>query len=92
MGIRTGQQYIEGLKDGRSLYIAGELVRDVTTYPPLQGIIRTLAQHYDAFHDPELKSKYTFKSPKDGQPVSNSFLIATTPELMAQRVEGETPA
>ena len=90
MGIRTGQQYIEGLKDGRSLYIAGELVRDVTAYPPLQGIIRSLAEHYDAFHDPELQSKYTFKSPKDGQPVSNSFLIATTPELMAQRVEGET--
>lgn len=90
MGIRTGAQYVAGLKDGRSLYIAGELVRDVTTYPPLQGIIRSLAEHYDAFHDPELQPLYTSPSPKDGRPVSNSFLIATTPEQMAHRVEGET--
>jgi aromatic ring hydroxylase len=33
MGARTGQQYIEGLRDGRSVYVNGELVRDVTSYP-----------------------------------------------------------
>ncbi len=90
MGIRTGAQYIEGLKDGRSLYIAGELVRDVTTYAPLQGIIRTMAEHFDAFHDPRLQPKYTFASPKDGKPVSNSFEIATSVEQIQRRVEGET--
>ena len=31
MGIRTGKQYIESLRDGRQMWIDGELVTDVTT-------------------------------------------------------------
>ena len=42
MGARTGQAYIEGLRDGRHIYVNGELVPDVTQYPPFQGVIRTL--------------------------------------------------
>ena len=90
MGIRTGAEYIAGLRDDRALYIGGERVADVTTYGPLQGILGSLAAHFDAFHDPELQPKYTFPSPKDGQPVSNSFLDTLTDEQMRQRVEGET--
>ena len=41
MGARTGQEYIEGLRDGRSIYVNGELVRDVTQHPPFQGVIHT---------------------------------------------------
>jgi aromatic ring hydroxylase len=33
MGARRGQEYIEGLRDGRRIYVKGELVRDVTSYP-----------------------------------------------------------
>ncbi len=43
MAIKTGKQYIDSLRDGRTLYIDGALVRDVTSYPPLQGVIGTLA-------------------------------------------------
>ena len=34
MGARTGEAYIEGLRDDRRIYVNGELVRDVTQYPP----------------------------------------------------------
>ena len=37
MGARRGQEYIEGLRDGRRIYVKGELVRDVTSYPPVPG-------------------------------------------------------
>ena len=30
MGIRTGKNYIESLRDGRQMWIDGELVKDVT--------------------------------------------------------------
>ena len=30
MGVRTGKQYVEGLRDDRRIYINGEIVRDVT--------------------------------------------------------------
>lgn len=90
MGIRTGAQYIEGLKDDRKIYVNGDLVRDVTAYPGFQGIIAEIGRHYDRYHDPKLQPRYTFPSPKDGKPVSNSYLQATTWEEMQQRVHGET--
>jgi hypothetical protein len=30
---QTGAEYLESLKDGRTVYIYGERVRDVTTHP-----------------------------------------------------------
>ena len=36
MGIRTPQQYIESLKDGRVVYCLGKRVEDVTQQPILQ--------------------------------------------------------
>jgi len=30
-GIRTGAEYLEGLRDGRAVWIHGERVKDVTT-------------------------------------------------------------
>jgi aromatic ring hydroxylase len=38
MAIKTGEQYIDSLRDGRRLYIDGKVVSDVTAYKPLQGI------------------------------------------------------
>jgi aromatic ring hydroxylase len=33
MAVRTGLDYRERLRDGRSIYVNGERVKDVTTYP-----------------------------------------------------------
>ena len=54
MGVRTGQEYIESLRDGRAIYVAGERVQDVTTFPPFRGVVQTLARLYDLQHDPHL--------------------------------------
>ncbi len=32
-GAMNGQRYVESLKDGREVWIDGELVRDVTVHP-----------------------------------------------------------
>ena len=89
MGVRTGEAYIEGLRDDRRIYVNGELVRDVTQYPPFQGVIRTIADLYDRQHDATYKPLMTTPSPTSGQPVSTSFVIAKTPEEMEQRIQGE---
>lgn len=34
MGVGAGHEYVEGLRDGRHIYVKGELIRDVTEYPP----------------------------------------------------------
>ena len=38
MGIRTGTEFRESLRDGRTVYVNGERVKDVTVYPPFQGV------------------------------------------------------
>ena len=88
MGIRTGAQYVASLRDDRALYIAGQRVRDVTAYAPLAGILGNIGEHYDAFHKPELQGDYTYASPKDGKPVSNSFLPARTWDAVQQLLSG----
>ncbi len=89
MGARTGKQFIEGLRDGRRIHVNGDLVRDVTQYPGFRGVVAELARHYDRHHQPDLIEKLTFVSPADGLPVSNSFLTATSRQLMEARVAGE---
>ncbi|MBV1907214.1 MAG: hypothetical protein KUG75_14150 [Pseudomonadales bacterium] len=89
MGARTGEQYIKGLQDGRKIYVNGDLVRDVTSYPGYRGVATELARHYDRHFDPELGSELTFASPKDDAPVSNSFLYVTNHKQLEQRIRGE---
>ncbi len=37
--LRTGEQYRDGLRDGREVWIDGERVKDVTRHPALKPII-----------------------------------------------------
>ncbi|MER7109348.1 4-hydroxyphenylacetate 3-hydroxylase N-terminal domain-containing protein [Streptomyces sp. NPDC000229] len=51
----TGEEYLDSLRDGRSVYIHGERVSDVTEHPAFRNSARSIAQLYDALHDPEAK-------------------------------------
>ncbi len=37
--IRTGEKYLESLRDGRRVYSGGELIEDVTTHPRFSVIL-----------------------------------------------------
>lgn len=87
MGIRNGKEYRESLRDGRTIYVNGERVKDVTTYPPFGGVVATLASLYD--FQCEHRAEMTYASPKDGAPVSSSFLIAGTIEEAEARIRAE---
>lgn len=50
--IRTGEQYRDGLRDGREVWIDGERVADVTRHPALRPIIDVKARMYDMAHEP----------------------------------------
>ena len=89
MSIRTGAEYRSGLKDGRTIYVNGERVKDVTAYPPFQRIVETLAALYDLQHHPVHQSMLTYPSPDTGNPVSLSFLITDTADDVARRIRAE---
>lgn len=90
MPIRSGKEYIAGLQDDRRVYVNGDEVRDVTSYEPFEGVIKTLAALYDLQSDPQYAANMTYPSPADGQPVSTSFLMADTWEDIQKRVVGES--
>ena len=68
MGIRTGSEFVESLRDARTIYANGERVRDVTDYPPFRGIVATMASLYDLQH--RRRDELTYPSPATGEPVS----------------------
>ena len=86
MGIRTGDEVLEGLRDGREVWLDGERIADVTADRRLAGGARTLAELYDLQHDPDLTGLMTCPSPGSGGPVGRSFCQpASHDELVARR-------
>ena len=87
MGIRTGKQFLEGLRDDREIWIDGERVEDVTTDPRFAGAAQTLAELFDMQHEPALKEKMTYASPTTGDPVGLSFIIPESKDDLVRRRE-----
>ena len=73
--MRTGDEYLRSLKDGRRVFVDGELVKDVTTHPAFRQAARSIATLYDIAAQPELRERMTFTSPKTGEPVHRAWQI-----------------
>lgn len=86
MSIRTGQQYLEALRDEREIWLDGERVRDVTTDPRLRGAAESVSELYDLQHRPEFQEKLTFAEP-GGQRTSLSYLEPRSQADLVRRRE-----
>ncbi|HEV2336106.1 MAG TPA: 4-hydroxyphenylacetate 3-monooxygenase, oxygenase component [Stellaceae bacterium] len=86
MPARTGQQYIDGLRDqDREVWLGGERVKDVTRHKGLAGGVRAIAALYDMQHEQKLREVMTYKSPTSGEPVGRSFDMPQTKEALETR-------
>jgi len=85
MGIRTGKEYLESLRDGRRISIEGELVKDITRDPRFSGAAHTIAELLDMQHAPETQDILTFKSPDSGARVGKAFMEPRTIEDLTSR-------
>ncbi len=52
MGLRTPQQYIDSLKDNRTVYYRGEQVPDVTTHPVIKKAVHHASLDFEMAEDP----------------------------------------
>lgn len=50
MGARTGDEYLEGLKDKRAVWVDGHAVQDVTHYPGFSGSLDGMSGYFDWQH------------------------------------------
>jgi len=79
--IRTPEQYIESLRDGRVIFLDGEKVADITKHPSFKGSINARAYSYALCHDPQFKDLLTIEEDGDrylflwNQPKNSEDLI-----------------
>ncbi len=75
-GLRTGAQYIDGIKnDGRRVFIDGEEVADVTTHPAFREAVCSVSGLFDIASDPANRGVMTFPSPVTGKPVNRIWQV-----------------
>lgn len=60
--IKTGEQHIASLRDGREIYLDGELVADVTTHPAYRGAVASIGRMFDFQSAPENRDLMTFET------------------------------
>lgn len=80
--LRTGKQYIEGLKDGRKVYMNGECISDVANHPAFTGIIKSFAKLYDISSDESNDMTFTTE---DGTKANKIYMIPRSVEDLAER-------
>ena len=84
MPIRRGEEYLESLRDGRRVWLQGELV-DVTTHLGLAGCARSVAGVFDLQHDPTHQELLTMHSPTTGERVSLAYLLPQSIEDLTRQ-------
>ena len=84
--LRTGQEHLESLRDGRIVYIAAERIDDVTSHPAFRNAARTVAALYDMKADPANREALTYE--EDGGRHSIYFLRARSRDDLQRRMIG----
>ena len=84
---QTGEEYLESLRDDRTVYIYGERVKDVTTHPAFRNTARMVARLYDALHDDKRKDKLLMPTDTGNGGMTHAFFKApkSMDELLAGR-------
>lgn len=82
MTARTGQQYLDGLKDDRTVWLGNEKV-DVLTHPAFAGSLKGMASYFDwqLAHAEEC----LVEDPQTGKPMSASLIVPKSAEDLQRR-------
>jgi 4-hydroxyphenylacetate 3-monooxygenase len=88
--MRSGDEYLRALKDGRSVFFDGERVADVTAHPAFRTAARSIARLFDIAAAPENRELMTYPSPATGAPVWRAWHIPKChADLVAKRLAAE---
>jgi len=82
---KTGAEHIASLRDGRTVYIDGQLVKDVTTHPAFRNAVQSAGALYDFQALPENLELMTFKPDGSNRRVNRAWQMPKSYEEMVQR-------
>jgi len=69
----TGAEYLESLRDGRTVFIDGERVDDITTHPAFRNSARSIARLYDAMHADSTRKVLTTETDTGNGGITHRF-------------------
>ncbi len=84
--IRSIEQYLQSLKDGRVIYCLGEKVEDVATHPLLRNVIQSACMDYYFPNDPVYHDLFVAKD-GDGEEFNALFVAPKNAEDLLKRRE-----
>lgn len=82
--LRTGKEYLAGLRDGRVIYLGSERITDVTAHPGFCNMAQTIAELFDRKFDSASRSDLVIDQ-GEGAPFSAYFLLPRTFEDLQKR-------
>ena len=85
MQCKTGAQHIKSLKDGRTVYIDGSLVHDVTVHPAFCNAVASAARLYDYQARPENLELMTFVPEGGERRVNRAWQTPRSYDELVQR-------
>ncbi len=81
--LKSGREHLEGLRDGRKLYVGKEAVGDVTAHPAFRNGARTLASLFDLKRDPAHRETLSYDA--GGERCAAYYLMPRTREDLEKR-------
>ncbi|HEX7006862.1 MAG TPA: 4-hydroxyphenylacetate 3-hydroxylase N-terminal domain-containing protein, partial [Alphaproteobacteria bacterium] len=81
--LRTGQQYLDSIRDGRAVYVGDELIRDVTTHPAFRNAAQMYAAMFDLKADPKYRDTLFYE--EDGERFSMYYLMPRSRDDLLKR-------
>ena len=91
MALRTAAQYIESLRDGRTVYYRGQRVDDVTTHPLMKVAVEHAAIDFDLAEDPEHADLAVAADAENGEPISRMYHVPQSSEDPSQALRPHRP-
>src|ERR1700709_2512425 len=82
---KTGAEHIASLRDGRTVYIDGQLVPDVTTHPAFRNAVQSAGAPSDLPTQPENSELMTFKPEGSNRRVNRAWQMPRSYEEMVLR-------
>src|SRR5215475_2150930 len=85
MGLKTPQQYVESLRDGRVTYWGGENIADITTHPRFKVPIELTAADYE--YDSSEHGELRRYRAEDGSEAHRIYQVPRSADDLATRIE-----
>ena len=82
--LKTGDDHLRQLQDGRCVYIGNEKIDDVTTHPAFKRAARVVASMYDRKREEDALDTFSYE--EDGQRYSTWYLRAKTKDDLRRRM------